>query len=208
MAVGSIAIVGGGNSLFGVGLKTVLQDAKQFAKIVQAQSYVEILEQLERHRSSRLLTVDLAMPEIRQPNHIRQIRMRYPKLCLVVIADSLCRADMLMALSAGAHGYVPTVMPFDEILYAFKRILSGEIFVPKEIADLELEKISTVAARNGAMTAREREIMELVASGNSNKMIARFLNLSEGTVKAHIHTTYRKLGVKNRASATAALAHI
>jgi DNA-binding NarL/FixJ family response regulator len=206
IAMGSIAIIGEGNSLFGAGLRTMLHDSRQFSKIHQAKSYAEILEQLERFPSARLLTIDFSMPEMRDENRLRQLRLRYPSCCLVIVADSLFRNDILLALSAGAHGYIPTRLPFNEIADAFKAILSGKIFVPKEIAMVGSSEPNMAAANDTAMTAREREVMALVASGNSNKMIARFLSLSEGTVKAHIHASYRKLGVKNRVSAAAALA--
>lgn len=203
MTTGSVAIIGEMNSLFGAGLRAILHDVMQFSKIYEAKSYSEILAHLEKSHSTRLLAVDFAIPEIRDEHSLRQLRLNFPSLYLVVVSDSLSRTDMLHVLAAGAHGYVPTSLPFDQIVEAFKTVLSGQIFVPTQIADIDVEQDEADDTFDAIITAREREVLNLVAQGNSNKMIARVLQMSEGTVKAHVSASYRKLGVNNRVSAAA-----
>jgi DNA-binding NarL/FixJ family response regulator len=204
-----IAIVGASCSLFGAGLGSLLSERMRFSKIVPARTHQEIAKRLQHSPATRLLTVDLEMPGMRDVDRLRKLRMQFPSLYVVVVSDSPCREDMLLALAGGAHGYVPTSMPFDEIASAFSTILSGQIYVPAEIANLEPKRPRVKADNDCALSTdvskRQREVMALIARGNSNKQIARILSLSEGTIKTHISAAYRKLGVNNRASATAAL---
>ncbi len=212
MAASSIAIIGQANSLFGAGLHAVLLGSMCFSKIFNARSYGEILSQLKESPTTRLLTVDFAMPGMKNANRLRQLRLQFPSLYLVVVSDSLHRDDIILAMSNGVHGYVPTSLPVDAIAEAFNTILTGKIFVPAEIAEVSAPQ-SDPTMVNGAgtlqaMSTRQRQVLELIAKGNSNKLIARALNLSEGTVKAHVSAGYRKIGVNNRASAAVALAQI
>ncbi len=212
MVASSIAIVGEANSLFGAGLRAMLHNGMHFSKVFEARSYAEILMRLEQSPSARLLTVDFAMPGMRDADRLRQLRLQFPQLRLAVVSDSLCRDDMLLAITGGAHGYVPTSLCFDDITRALNIILSGKIYVPVEIAILESDTSLPTAANDAdtptLMSVRQREVIQLIARGNSNKLIARALNLSEGTVKAHVSAAYRKMGVNNRASAAAALSQI
>lgn len=201
----SLAIVGETNSLFGAGLCKLLNDFKHFSEIHLARSHSDILYKLGKHSSSGLLVVGPTMLEIRNPDIIHKLRIDYPLIQLVLMSDSLARSDMLLALSAGVHGYIPTSLSFDHTVEAFREILLGKIYVPKEIADVYQAPKQAELANSPVMTQRENEVIKLVAQGNSNKMIAHLLHLSEGTVKAHVHAVYRKLGVNNRVSAAAAI---
>jgi DNA-binding NarL/FixJ family response regulator len=208
MIAGSVAIVCGQNSLLGAGLCALLRDNVGFSSAHHVTSHRELMNKLAKSRFVRFLAIDLATPDLRDPNCIRELRVNYPGLYLAAIGGSLNRNEILFALSAGVHGYIPSSASFDMIVSSIEAIVSGQIYVPKEIADLEVEPLEQANTNVPRMTGREREVMNLLAKGHSNKKIALALNLSEGTVKVHVRSGYRKLGVGNRTSAAAALAQM
>jgi DNA-binding NarL/FixJ family response regulator len=205
MAADSVAIIGEVNSIFGAGLRAMLQASMHFSKIQMAASLQDVLRQLDRFQNARLLVLDFAMPGVRDTKRLREIRLQHPSLYLVIVTESLNRSDILFALSAGAHGYVSSNLPFDEIVEAFSLILAGKIYVPREISIISSAEPESELANVAGLSVRERQVMALVAKGHSTKMIAGLLDLSEGTVKVHISASFRKLGVKNRISAAALL---
>ena len=117
-----------------------------------------------------------------------------------------------MTLDAGAHGYVPKNVGPAELEAALKLILDGIIYVPPSIAStsslvLEGPVLAAMPAKTSAadtLTPRQREVLELLLKGKSNKEIARTLKLGEGTVKVHMAGLFRALGVNSRAAAAVA----
>lgn len=204
------AVIGASNTLFGLGLCSVLKDDLGFSKLVVVRSCDELMTALETRVGVKLLAIDLALPGMARGAYINILRERYPSLLMAVIADSMRREDMLRALSEGAQGYIPSNLPLSMIASGLREVLAGRIYVPSVIAhhsSYNLEDAPPPAADTGhAMSSRQREVLELIAVGDSIKAIARKLDLAEGTVKAHIAAVYRKLGVNNRVGAARALA--
>jgi DNA-binding NarL/FixJ family response regulator len=120
----------------------------------------------------------------------------------------------LSALEAGVHGYVPKGLGAQELSAALKMILDGTIYVPPAVADRNALSQSEAAPQRQpadvrkpvleVLTPRQRDVLELLVQGDSNKLIARKLGLGEGTVKIHLAALFRNLGVKNRAAAAVA----
>jgi DNA-binding NarL/FixJ family response regulator len=121
---------------------------------------------------------------------------------------------VLLALEAGAHGYVPKSLGAAELAQALQVIRAGTIYVPALLADITAvageptspvirPEASSEASPLGAMTKRQRDVLELIVQGLSNKEIARELNLGEGTVKVHVAALFRTLGVTSRSAAAA-----
>jgi DNA-binding NarL/FixJ family response regulator len=130
----------------------------------------------------------------------------------VVVAGSTRKQDILMSLHAGVHGYVPKNASPDELTTALKMVLGGMIYVPPSVAStpsvvLEESRTDRLTVSDGSLddlTPRQREVLELLVQGKSNKEIARDLKLGEGTVKIHMAGLFRALGVTTRAAAAAA----
>jgi len=120
---------------------------------------------------------------------------------------------VLLALEAGAHGYVPKSLGAAELAQALQAIRAGTIYVPRLLADITAvagEPSSPVIrpeVPSGAsplgITKRQQDVLELIVRGLSNKEIARELNLGEGTVKVHVAALFRTLGVTSRSAAAA-----
>lgn len=112
----------------------------------------------------------------------------------------------LAALNAGARGFIHAGMAPTQIARALSVASKGEMVAPRELLDFALSKglltsTNNSSVENTALTSRQKEILGLVAEGLDNNEIARRLFLSESTVKQHLRSTYKTLGVKNRTEA-------
>lgn len=157
-----------------------------------------------------LAIVDLTMPGMNSPRDLLKLRKLRPDLHVVVLSGSESRADILAALEAGVHGYIPKKEPTSLVIKRIRHVLDGEIYIPPSVADLSAE--AAEAAESAApgqtqldevLTPRQREVLQLITEGMSNKEIGRRLGVAEGTVKMHVATILKAIGANNRAHAAA-----
>ncbi len=120
---------------------------------------------------------------------------------LVLLSDDEGAASKLRDLSLRGWGIVPPDAPSEELGAAVAAAAQGLVVLPKAAAEEVLGESTVVEELSEPLTAREGEVLALLARGLSNKMIARELHISEHTVKFHISSLYAKLGVSNRAEA-------
>jgi DNA-binding NarL/FixJ family response regulator len=121
---------------------------------------------------------------------------------LVLISDGDHAVSRLRALPLRGWGVVPPDAPLEELAAATTAAAQGLVVLPKPLTEQLLQEPgSSVEELSEPLTAREREVLELLGRGLSNKLIARELHISEHTVKFHISSLYAKLGVNNRAEA-------
>lgn len=142
---------------------------------------------------------------------IAGLRRLAPSMRVALLLDRADRAAIIEALCCGVHGVIPLSMSVKAMTRAFRLVLGGVIFVPPALADLPAAPWRTGAASQPAMagdppalTPRQRDMLELIIEGCSNKEIAARLGLGEGTVKAHLATLFRRLNVRNRSAAALA----
>jgi DNA-binding NarL/FixJ family response regulator len=218
-AVGSRTVVGNTGShdacliadddeFFRLALRTVLLRDVDAGQVLEASSLDEALDQLSKAEQVSLAVFSLAMPGMRGASVLRSVREDYPNIRVVVASASTSRADMLEALSVGAHGFIPKGAGVGELSQALQAVRGGAIYVPSSIADISGESNSEqpTAARsdqNHSLTRRQHDVLELVVKGLSNKQIAAALGLGEGTVKVHVAAVFRVLGVTSRSAAAA-----
>ncbi|MBD0670306.1 response regulator transcription factor [Streptomyces sp. CBMA156] len=119
-----------------------------------------------------------------------------PRVLVVTTYDT--DADTLPALEAGATGYLLKDAPPEELAQAVRAAAAGRSALASSVADRLLERMRTPAA---ALSARETEVLGLVADGLANQQISQRLHLSQATVKSHLVHIYTKLGVDSRTSA-------
>jgi DNA-binding NarL/FixJ family response regulator len=159
--------------------------------------------------------IDLAMPGISSPANLRVIRETFPHTLVVMVSASGARGDIIQALQAGAHGYVPKSLGVAGMTSALQSILQGTIYVPAFLSDVAVaaQAPNIVPTAQQApqsphavdtLTPRQRDVLTRLMTGMSNKELARDLNLGEGTIKIHMAALFRNLGVKSRAAAAAA----
>jgi two-component system nitrate/nitrite response regulator NarL len=124
---------------------------------------------------------------------------------VVVLTASDAEHDVLRAVRAGVKGYLLKGSQPDEILKKLRLAWRGNTVFTETLMDLLLNAMRDdtpyVRTDPGCLTAREKQILELIAGGQSNKNIARELNISDGTVKVHVKNILRKLNLKSRLEA-------
>ena len=114
-----------------------------------------------------------------------------------------------MALTSGVHGYVPKSVGAANICHALALIRDGLIFVPPAVTEIDEDDEETRDSGGAPqpsadnLTPRQREVLQLLVQGKSNKEIARTLDLGEGTVKVHMSALFRSLGASSRSAAAA-----
>lgn len=206
-----IALVADDDEFFRMALATILTGKLEFSEVVQAASLDEAVDILSARGDISLALFDLAMPGMASPANLRAVRDCFETLQVAVVSSSKNRRDILSALEAGVHGYVPKGLGISELVHALQLIIDGVIYVPTSIATLpsgeeQADAFPKVAARSALalLTPRQRGVLELLVEGKSNKAIARDLKLGEGTVKVHMAALFRSLGVRSRTAAAVA----
>ncbi|WP_369190501.1 response regulator [Streptomyces sp. R08] len=156
-----------------------------------------------------VVLMDLRMPRCDGVEATRQIRAGYPGTQVVVLTTFADDASLFPALRAGARGYLTKDAGGDEIVRAVESVLSGDAGLSPSIQRRLLERLSEPEPQPSSepaeppdgLTAREAEVLVLIAEGLTNQEIARALHVSTATVKTHINNLFAKTGLKDRAQA-------
>ncbi|MDT0444122.1 response regulator transcription factor [Streptomyces johnsoniae] len=151
-----------------------------------------------------VVLMDLRMPEGNGVDAIAELTRRGSRTRVLVLTTFDTDTDTIPAIEAGATGYLLKDAPREELFAAVRATAAGRTVVSPAIASRLLSAVRGPAAPIGeTLSAREREVLALVARGTSNREIATELFISEATVKTHLSHVYGKLGVKDRAAAVA-----
>jgi DNA-binding NarL/FixJ family response regulator len=210
---GRIAVVADDDAYFRMAVGAILTSQLGFSRVVEAGSLGEAMECLGRNADTCAALFDLSMPGMTTPANLRAVRESFPNARVAVISGSRSRRDILLALEAGVHGFVPKSLSIAELTHALQDVLGGSIYVPPSLANVEAEEGCDDACdaeeadeteSGQGLTRRQRDVLDLLVQGKSNKEIARALNLSQGTVKIHLAAIFRHFGVTNRAAAAVA----
>ena len=198
-------LVADDHELFRDAIKRLVVDAWPGVTLDEAGDLDGALEHLGLENAIDLILIDLNMPGLSGPESLAALREGYPDAKLVVVSASEAKEDILLALGAGVHGYIPKSLPSKSIRAAIESVLGGGVFVPAQVTGRSLAQPGrrTAGADQAHLTARQGEVLETLATGASNKEIARKLGLTEGTVKIHLAAIYRVIGVKSRGEAIA-----
>jgi len=190
-------LLGYANSLSRDFAQNHLSGEESGLNVMTAGSFADCLQLAPDFKRLDLIGLDLEMPDMDGVHGFREMRKatadRVPVAVMGASANSRLINDFLLA---GAAGYLPYSMSADALLGAIRLIIAGEIFVP---AGLTADNHTPDNANQ--LTKREREVLDGLLSGKSNREIAQHLSLSEVTVKHHLKGLRSKLGAKNRTHA-------
>ena len=151
-----------------------------------------------------LIVLDITMPLLNGIDAAIQIRKRLPGVKLLFVTMHANPAYLEAALNAGGNGYVLKSAPRTELVDAVERVLKGEIYVTASLSGENMERFHApqAAARALHLSAREREILQLIAEGRAAKEIGAVLDISTRTVEFHRQNIKRKLGLRTTAELT------
>jgi two-component system nitrate/nitrite response regulator NarL len=195
------------HALFRIGLSELLQ--RRGIDVIAAVSGCE--EGLEQVIASRpdVVLLDMRMPGLSGLEVLQRLRRAGHAMPVAMLTTSRDEGDVIASLQGGAQGYLLKDMEPDDLIAALGRILRGETVVAPELTGVLARAVRGVQGGGGAvprtefneLTPREREILCLLAEGQSNKVIARNLGISDGTVKLHVKAILRKLKIHSRVEA-------
>lgn len=184
-------------------LSRLLIDSFDDVEILEASSYDEVILHLEQDPELDLLLAELLVPGMQGYIGLRKILEKWPELPLVVISSRERREHVMEAVQLGALGYIPKTSSREEVIKGIERVLGGEVAFPRRILQqqqLESSPISddSLVISIDRLTARQREVFDLLSHGLTNDKIAKTLGLSSNTVRVHIHSILQRLDLESR----------
>jgi DNA-binding NarL/FixJ family response regulator len=198
-------VVADDHALFRYGLKAMLANAEGFEVVGEATTGEEVVEKVAKTRPDIVL-MDIQMPGINGIEATRRILERDPNIGVVVVTMFEDDDSVFAAMRAGARGYVLKGADAQEVLKVVGAVAEGEAHFGPEIARRLMAFFSAPkpAAPSEAfpeLTAREAELLDLIARGLNNTEIAKRLYVSQKTVRNHVSNIFLKLQVADRAQA-------
>ena len=189
------------------GLRALLAQ-KQEATVVGEAANGRAAVELARQHKPDLVILDVSMPDLNGIEAARQIHADVPTARIVALSMHSDRRFVAEMLRAGASGYLLKDCAFDEIHKAIETVLTGEIYLSSRITGVLVDdymKRMTDGETPGVaadISAREREVLQLLAEGKTTKQVALKLHLSPKTVETHRHNIMKKLNIDNIAELT------
>ena len=179
------------------GIATLVNAEADMKLVAEASTGQEAVEKFRLHRPDVTL-MDLQMPEMNGTEAIGEIRREFPDARIIVLTTYTGDTQVLGALKAGARAYLLKADVHLELLDVIRSVHAGQKRIPPQIAAELAEH-----AADDPLSQREIEVLRLIATGNSNKLIADQLSISEATAKTHVANILSKLGANDRAHALA-----
>jgi two-component system, NarL family, response regulator len=179
------------------GLAAIFKTQKDIKVVAEATNGEEALELCNQH-SPDVLLLDLRMPKKDGLQVITELAARPSKPRTIVMTTYESEEDIRRALKAGAKGYLVKGAPPQQIRESVRRVAAGESLLPAAIASRLAESMA-----RPELSKRERQVLEYIANGRSNKEIGQILYISEHTVKTHVKSILTKLDAIGRTEAIA-----
>lgn len=191
-------VVADDHPLFRAALRTAVEKASPEAEIVECASLTEARAALNAGPVD-LLLLDLKLSDVEGLAGLTLVRADHPAVPVAVVSASEEPHTIGRALALGAAGFIPKSAALAEMVQALRAVLDGETWAPAIEAagpeEIELQ------ARIASLTPSQLRILEGLKAGRLNKQIAFDLGVTEATIKAHLTSVFRKLGVQNRTQA-------
>lgn len=192
------------HALFREGLRTLLLKISPEVTIYEAATVDAAVDEC-RSTQFRMVLLDLQLSRSEGMETLDSFRGSVPDVPVVVLSGSEEPQRIRAAIERGAVGYVPKSHTSELMIAALRLVLSGGVYLPPNLlepsVDLARATDATGAQPFARLSPRQHEVAQLLLQGQPNKVIARQLGLSEGTIKAHVSAIYQIIGAKNRLEA-------
>jgi DNA-binding NarL/FixJ family response regulator len=177
------------------GITALIADQPDLKLVAEASDGLEAVEQFRRNRPDVML-MDLQMPGMNGIDAMIAIREEFPDARFIVLTTYTGDVQIVRALKAGARAYLLKSLLHRELLDTIRAVHAGQKRIPPDVA----AELADHAA-DDSLTAREVEVLRLIAAGNANKLVADQLSVTEETVKAHVKNILSKLNANDRTHA-------
>ncbi|MDH5357126.1 MAG: response regulator [Gammaproteobacteria bacterium] len=194
------------HSLFRSGIKSLLESQDEFEVVAEASNGLDGIK-LAKTLKPDVILLDLHMPGTNGLQTLQVLQQDVPESQVLMLTVSEDAQDLLQALRAGARGYLLKNIEIDFLVDSIHQAIKGESVISPQmaakLADVirEPDPLQSIQQQTIHLTPRESEIIVLLARGESNKGIARTLDLAESTVKIHVQGILRKLNLSSRVQA-------
>jgi two-component system NarL family response regulator len=188
-------VIGDDHPVVRGGIMAIINDQQDMEIVAEASNGKELVDMVKKYRPDVTL-VDLRMPQLSGLDAIQAIKEDWSAARFVVLTTFDGDEDIYRALQAGAQAYLLKDTPRNELLETIRAVYQGQKRIPPEIAAKLAERITS-----SELTERETDVLNEIVNGFSNKEIGLRLNITEGTVKAHVNSILNKLGVNDRTQA-------
>lgn len=178
-----------------VGVAATLETQPDMKLVAKASSVKSAVKAHHLYRPD-VTVMDLDIPDMSGIDAIAKIRTEFPKARIIVLASHHRDVQVVRALKAGASGYLLKSMPAHDLVRCIRVVVAGERYIPPEVA-IQLAG----HAESDALSPREIEVLSTIADGNSNKIVADKLRITEDTVKGHVRRILSKLRANDRTHA-------
>jgi DNA-binding NarL/FixJ family response regulator len=177
------------------GIAALVANEPDMKLVAEATDGRQAIAQFRKHHPDVTL-MDLQMPDMEGVDAIMAIHSEFPEARIIVLTTYTGDVQVLRALKAGARAYLLKGLLRKELLATIRAVHAGQKRIPPEVA----AQLAEYAAED-ALTAREIDVLRLIAAGNSNKQIAAQLSITEETVKGHVKNILSKLRANDRTHA-------
>jgi DNA-binding NarL/FixJ family response regulator len=177
------------------GIAALVASQSDMKLVAEASTGREALEQFRKHRPD-LTLMDLEMPDMNGIEAMIAICAEFPEARIIVLTTYKGDVQVLRALKAGARAYLLKGLLRKELLETIRAVHAGKKRISPEVAAQLADHVA-----DDTLTAREIEVLRLIAAGDANKLIADQLSITEETVKSHVGNILSKLGANDRTHA-------
>lgn len=197
-------VIADDHPLFREALSSALKPLFEGLEVLEVGSAAGLIELISKNNNIDLLLLDLSMPGANWFDTLISVKQRFPGLPIVMVSANDDIDVISQAITLGASGYITKSTPTDSIAEAIDIVLSGEQWLPVEIAAQMTEHsgdMNDMLHRFKELTPKQVSVLKFVRAGLMNKQIAHELNVTEATVKAHISAALKKLNINTRTQA-------
>jgi DNA-binding NarL/FixJ family response regulator len=202
-------VIADDHSLVRQGLRRYLEMAGDIEVLGEAANGTEVLRIIENANGSGepdIVLLDIRMPEMDGLETARRIRLKHPAIGVIMLTAYDDRQFVVEAVRAGARGYVLKARDAEHLIQTVRLVAGGNMVIDPQLVVALAEELQDARERDRraeTLTAREVEVLQLLAFGHTNKDIAQQLFISSDTVKTHLEHIFEKLGTSDRTAAVA-----
>jgi DNA-binding NarL/FixJ family response regulator len=185
--------------IFSAGLEFLLDGISDNNIITTEVSCDDAIKNSLPEHSPNLILLDYNLPNSYGGQSLALIKETFPEAIVVIISGEESHEIIHAMIESGAAGYIPKSSEPKLLEHALNLVLAGGVYLPPQAFDTMGRRIQVADTK--ALTDRQVQVLKSAVSGKANKVIARELDIAEGTVKSHLSSAYEAMGVKNRTEA-------